>query len=464
MAKKGKALGVFSLAMITAGSVDSIRNLPATALFGTHLVFFFLLGAVFFLLPTALVAAELASTSRREGGIFAWVTDALGLKTGFLAIWFQWIENVIWYPAILSTLAATIGYLFSPTLATSPYFLISVILVCFWGVTLINIAGMRASAWVANICSVFGLLLPMALIIGLALYWVLSGHPSDVHITWHNWAPHDWSHVGIWVALTGIMLSFCGMEIATVHSRETANPQRDYPRAMLLATAIILVTLVSGSLAIAVVLPTAKISLVAGIMQAFDAFFSAYHLHYILPAVAVMLVLGLIGSVNNWTIAPTRGLAYAMKEIQSAGHFEKLNKHGAPAKLLLVQAVVVSIISMLYLMLPSVNAVYWLFTALASQIYMVMYILMFISAVVLRKRNVERKAGFMIPGGMLGLSVVAAFGLIGSAFTFFIGFFPPSDMGIVSPLRYEILIVLGLTLMVVLPWVWVARKRLLGSS
>ncbi len=166
--------------------VDSIRNLPATALFGTHLVFFFVLGAIFFLLPTALVAAELASTSKREGGIFAWVTDALGLKTGYLAIWFQWIENVIWYPAILSTLAATIGYLFSPSLATNPYFLITVILICFWGVTFINIGGMRASAWVANICSVFGLLLPMALIIGLALYWVLTEKlPESATVSWN---------------------------------------------------------------------------------------------------------------------------------------------------------------------------------------------------------------------------------------------------------------------------------------
>jgi amino acid transporter len=460
MGKKTKALGVFSLAMITAGSVDSIRNLPATALFGTHLIFFFLLGAIFFLLPTALIAAELASTSRRDGGIFAWVTDAMGLKAGYLAIWFQWIENVIWYPAILSTLAATIGYLFSPELATNRYFLIAVILICFWGVTFTNMGGMRASAWVANVCSIFGLLLPMALIIGLALYWVLTGHVSDIRITTHNWVPHDWSHVGIWVALTGIMLSFCGMEIATVHSYETRDPQRSYPRAMLLATAIILVTLISGSLAIAVVLPTAQISLVAGIMQAFDAFFSAYHLHYMLPAVAVMLVLGLIGSVNNWAIAPTRGLAYAMQAIKSRGGFDKLNKHGAPSHLLVAQAVIVTLISLFYLMLPSVNAVYWLFTALASQIYMIMYVMMFITAIVLRRKNIDRKAGFLIPGGMLGLWIVAFLGLIGSLFTLFIGFVPPDNVGITNSFRYEILIGMGLILMVLIPWIWVANRKM----
>lgn len=68
-----RALGVFSLAMITAGSVDSIRNLPATALFGSSLIFFFVLGAIFFLLPSALVSAELSSTSQAQGGVYAWV-------------------------------------------------------------------------------------------------------------------------------------------------------------------------------------------------------------------------------------------------------------------------------------------------------------------------------------------------------------------------------------------------------
>ena len=91
-------LGVFSLAMLTAGSVDSIRNLPATALFGSSLIFFFVLGAILFLIPSALVSSELASTSEKHGGIYSWISDAFGKKLGFVAVWFQWIENVITHP------------------------------------------------------------------------------------------------------------------------------------------------------------------------------------------------------------------------------------------------------------------------------------------------------------------------------------------------------------------------------
>src|SRR5690606_30062831 len=105
-----------------------------------------------------------------------------------------------------------------------------------------------------------------------------------------------------------IMMSFCGIEIATVHANDVQDPQRAFPRSLIYSVGIILSTLILGSLAIAVVLPQQDINLVAGIMQAFDAFFARYHLAWLMPVVAVMLVLGGLGGVSNWIIAPTKGL------------------------------------------------------------------------------------------------------------------------------------------------------------
>lgn len=272
MNSKKYALTVFSLTMITVGSVDSIRNLPATALFGSQLISFFILGALFFLLPTALVSAELASGWPKQGGIYIWVKEAFGKTWGFLAIWLQWIENVIWYPTILSFVAGTIGYLINPALASNPYFLWFVIVCSFWGVTCINLRGMRSSAVFSNVCAVSGLLLPMTLIIGLGGVWILQGNPLQINLSLQSIAPH-WHDKTLWVSLTAIMMSFCGIEIATVHANDVDNPQRAFPRALVYSVLIILSTLILGSLAIAVVLPQQDINLVAGLMQAFDTFF-----------------------------------------------------------------------------------------------------------------------------------------------------------------------------------------------
>ena len=86
-----------------------------------------------FLIPTALVSAELASNTHMQGGIYGWVKQAFGKHIGFFAIWLQWIENVIWYPTILSFVAGTVGYLINPTLINNPFFLWAVIIIAFWG-------------------------------------------------------------------------------------------------------------------------------------------------------------------------------------------------------------------------------------------------------------------------------------------------------------------------------------------
>lgn len=456
--KTTKVLGVFSLAMITAVSVDSVRNLPATALFGSSLIFFFVLGAVFFLLPSALVSAELASCRKNHAGVYTWVKEAFGGQVGFLAVWFQWIENVIWYPTILSFVAGTIGYLFSPDLATNKTFLIAVILSSFWGVTLINLMGIKASALFSNFCAVVGLILPMILIISLGAVWLFSNEPLQIQFTQQAMLPHMHdSHM--WVALTGIILSFCGMEIATVHAADVHNPKRAYPRAMLIATLMIVVTLICGALAIAMVLPEKQISLVAGIMQAFHAFFVVYHLNWILPFVALMLVIGGMGGVNNWIIAPTRGLLVAAEDSKLPNHMRRKNISGAPSVLLLYQALIVSAVTMVFLLMPSVNGSYWLLTALAAQLYMLMYILLFAAGIRLRYSKTPTNDGFKIPGGNWGMWIVAGAGLIGAVTTLVIGFIPPSNIKIGGELHYEELLITGLIIMSLPPFVLYLIKK-----
>ncbi|KTD64705.1 APC family permease [Legionella spiritensis] len=460
MTTRKHALTIFSLTMITVGSVDSIRNLPATALFGSQLIAFFVLGALFFLIPTALVSAELASGWAKQGGIYIWVKEAFGKRTGFLAIWLQWIENVIWYPTILSFVAGTVGYLIDPTMADNPYFLWFVIVASFWGATLVNLRGMSSSALFSNICAISGLLLPMALIIGLGSLWIAGGNPLQVHFDSQSIVPHLHDK-SMWVSLTAIMMSFCGIEIATVHANDVENPQHAFPRALIYSVVIILSTLILGSLAIAVVLPQQDINLVAGIMQAFDAFFSRYHLGWMMPVVAVMLVMGGLGGVSNWIIAPTKGMLVAAEDGNLPDAFQVTNRKGAPRVMLIIQAVIVTLLSTLFLFMPSVNGSYWLLTALAAQLYMLMYLLMFIAAIKLRFSAPDKPRLFRIPGGMAGMFFVAGIGIVGVLATLVVSFMPPSEINVGSVTRYELTLVLGLFLMCSPPFIsaWLQDRK-----
>ncbi len=468
MSTKKNSLTIFSLTMITVGSVDSIRNLPATALFGSQLIFYFILGALFFLIPTALVSAELASGWAKQGGIYVWVRQAFGKKIGFLAIWLQWIENVIWYPTLLSFVAGTIGYLINPQLTSNPYFLWGIIVTCFWGATFINLRGMSSSVVFSNICSIAGLLLPMSLIIGLGAVWLIQGNPIQVQFDLASIIPHS-NDKSMWVSLTAIIMSFCGIEIATVHANDVHNPQHAFPRALIYSVVIILSTLILGSLAIAVVLPGSDINLVAGIMQAFDAFFTNYHMQWMMPLVAVMLVLGGLGGVSNWIIAPTKGLLVAAEEGNLPELFQRTNRHGAPVVMLYAQAIIVTILSTLFLFMPSVNGSYWLLTALAAQLYMLMYFIMFCAAVKLRLSEPTHHRPFKIPGGLCGMLLVAGVGIIGVLATLVVSFLPPQDINVGSLARYDLTLFFGLALMCAPPFMnnWLnsrCNKKVLISS
>ncbi|NBX84231.1 MAG: amino acid permease [Gammaproteobacteria bacterium] len=452
MSKNVKTLSIFSLVMITVGSVDSIRNLPTTALFGSQLIFFFLFGALFFLLPTAFVSAELASSYPKEGGIYIWVKQAFGKRWGFLAIWLQWIENVIWYPILLSFLAGNFGFLIAPTYANNPTFLYITIVTAFTLASAINFFGMKSSAWFSNFCAITGLLIPMTAIIGFGVIWLISGNTSQISWQWHSMIP-SLNRPDLWVSLTGVMMSLCGIEIATVHAKDVSHPQKSYPKVLFYSVLIICSTMILGSLAIAIVIPTKDINLVAGIMQAFQLMLSHYHLEYMMPIVALMIVMGGMGSVSNWIIAPTMGLMVAASDGCLPSILHKTNRHGAPIYLLALQVIFVWILATLFMFMPSVSSSYWLLTALAAQLYMLMYALMFMAIIRLRKKQLTQHANFKIPGGMVGFISVIMAGMIGVVMTFGVSFLPPDMLDVGRLSAYHWIQVLGLLLMMIPPFI-----------
>jgi amino acid transporter len=138
-----KKISLPSLVLLIIAAIDSIRNLPASSLFGTQLIFFFVFAAVIFLVPVALVSAELAAKDGLKGGIYQWILKAFGHKWAMVAIWLQWINTVVWYPTILSFIAGSLAYLIRPSLASNVYFLMPITMAIFWFVTFVNLKGIR---------------------------------------------------------------------------------------------------------------------------------------------------------------------------------------------------------------------------------------------------------------------------------------------------------------------------------
>ena len=85
-----------------------------------------------FMIPSALVSAELGTGWPKTGGIYVWVREAFGEKMSFIIIWLNWVYNVVWFPTIMALLAGTFTYFFNPELADSKLYMAAAILVLFW--------------------------------------------------------------------------------------------------------------------------------------------------------------------------------------------------------------------------------------------------------------------------------------------------------------------------------------------
>jgi len=443
-----KGLGIFTLAMLITGSIDSIRNLPASALFGSSLIFFTIFGAIFFLIPVALVSAELSSTHTENSGIYNWVKMAFGEKTAFIAIWLQWINTMVWYPTILSFIAGTAAFLINPQLAQNKYYLVTIILSVFWTLTFINLKGINASAKFASFCAVIGMIIPMGLIILLALIWIVFGHPLQIHLNTHTILP-NLHHTQNWISLTAIMTAFLGIELSTVHVKNVHNPQKTFPKALFISVAIIIVTMILGALAIAFVIPKNQINLVDGIMQAFTNFFASYHMQWFIPVITIMILIGSLGGMVNWIISPAKGLLQAAKLGYLPKFFQKQNEHGVAHRLLITQAVLVSAICSAFLLMPSINSSYWLLTDLSTQLYIMMYVIMFVAALYMRYKFTDVNRPFKVPGGNYGMWIVCILGLIGCAITLVVGFFPPETIKIGAESHYEFIFSCGIVVMLI---------------
>ncbi len=457
-------LNTLALTLLITGAIDSIRNLPAAALFGGALVFFFLFVAVTFLIPTALVAAELASNID-EGGIYQWGRLAFGKRIGFLAVWLQWINNIVWFPTILSFIAGTAVYFIAPDLADNKYYLVGVILAIFWFLTIVGSRGIHMSTKITSFSAVVGIIIPIILIIVMLIAWLILGNPIQIELSSAN-VISTLKTPDNWVALTTIMLGLSGMELAAVHIKDVNEPQKTFPKALAFSSMIILGIMILGSLAIAFVIPYNQINLVNGTIQAFSQFLNAYHLSWMIPVLTIMLLIGSIGGVISWLLSPIKGLSQAARHGFLPPFFQRENKHGAPQNLLIAQAVLVSIACLAFLFLPSVNASYWLLTGLSAQLYMLMYVIMFLSALRLRRKISYEENTFTIPGKTLGLWLVCLLGILGCSITIFVGFIPPANINIGSKLHYEILFCSGLAIMLIptLFFYWYQQREVSGPA
>ena len=455
----GKAfkLSVATLAIMNITAVVSLRGLPAEAIYGPSSAFYYLFAAIVFLIPTALVAAELAAMfSDKQGGVFRWVGEAFGPRTGFVAIWLQWIESTIWYPTVLTFGAVSIAFIGMNSaedalLASNKMFTLITVLAIYWVATFIAMKGL---SWVGKISKwggMIGTIIPAGLLIVLGVIYIASGGHNNMDMS-QGFFP-DLTKLDNLVLASSIFLFYAGMEMMGVHVMDVNNPSKNYPKAIIIGSLATVAIFVLGTFALGFIIPAKDINLTQSLLIGFDNYFRYFHISWAGPIIAIALMFGVLASVLTWVAGPSKGIFMVGKAGYLPPFFQKTNSNGVQSNILLVQGGLVTLLSLLFVVMPSVQSFYQILSQLTILLYLIMYMLMFAAAIVLRYKMKDTPRPFRLGKGNVLMWILGIVGFSGSLLAFVLSFIPPGQIATGSNTVWYSVLVIGCIVMVIIPLV-----------
>ena len=411
-----------------------------------------------------LVAAELAAMFQdKQGGVFRWVGEAYGKKLGFLAIWVQWIESTIWYPTVLTFGAVSIAFIgmndvHDMSLANNKYYSLVVVLIIYWLATFISMKGMSWVGKVAKVGGLVGTIIPAALLIILGIIYLATGGHSN--LDFHSSFFPDLTNFDNVVLAASIFLFYAGMEMGGIHVKDVNNPSKNYPKAVFIGAAITVIIFVLGTFSLGIIIPAKDISLTQSLLVGFDNYFHYIRASWLSPIIAIALAFGVLAGVLTWVAGPSKGIFAVGKAGYMPPFFQKTNKLGVQKNILYVQGGAVTVLSLLFVVMPSVQSFYQILSQLTVVLYLIMYMLMFSGAIVLRYKMKKLNRPFRIGKNGNGLMwLIGGLGFCGSLLAFVLSFIPPSQISTGSNTVWFSVLIIGALIVVIAPFIIYASKK-----
>jgi len=218
----------------------------------------------------------------------------------------------------------------------------------------------------------------------------------------------DFSNFDNLVLASSIFLFYAGMEMGGIHVKDMENPAKNYPKAVFIGAAITVIIFVLGTFALGIIIPEKDINLTQSLLVGFDNYFKYVHASWLSPIIAVALAFGVLAGVLTWVAGPSKGIFAVGKAGYLPPFFQKTNANGVQKNILLIQGLAVTLLSLLFVVMPSVQSFYQILSQLTVLLYLIMYLLMFSGAIYLRYNMKKAPRPFRIGSKGNGLMWFAA--------------------------------------------------------
>lgn len=438
-----KTMGFWDVLLFNIATVLGPRWIAAAGHNGQSSISLWILAALFFFVPGALVINELSSRFPEEGGLYAWARDAFGPFHGFIAGWTYWIYTVFYFPGLLLASASMSAYIIGgrgAALAGNRTYLLSVSLGLLLVAVVLNIIGLNVGKWLQNAGGV-GTYVPLVMLAAIAAM-VCWRHGSATHFTLSDMLPKwNWGTVNFW---SQIAFAFTGLELVSAMSEEVHDPRRTLPRAVFGAGALIALMYIVGTFAVLGLMPASQIDPQSGVFSAITSGSLILGVGFLGVVAALLVTAGNAGGVGSTVAGIARVPFQVGIDRYLPAAFGKIHpKWKTPYISILVQAG----LSVLVLLLSQIKSkgvimAYQLVVNAAIILYFIPFLYMFAAVIRLSSRadRAENPHAVLVPGGKLGVWICGVLGFAVVLLGIVLSYFPPEGS---DPLTYRVQIVLG---------------------
>jgi amino acid transporter len=438
-----KTMGFWDVLLFNIATVLGPRWIAAAGHNGTSSISLWVIAAVFFFVPGALVINELSSRFPQEGGLYAWSKEAFGDFHGFIAGWTYWIYTVFYFPGLLLASASMAAYIMGgrgAALAQDRTFLLSVSLSMLLVAVVLNIIGLNIGKWLQNAGGV-GTYVPLVMLAVIAAL-VCFRHGSATHFTIQNMMPAwNWDTVNFW---SQIAFAFTGLELVSAMSEEVRDPRRTLPRAVFGAGAVIALMYIAGTFAILALVPAADLDPQSGVFSAITIGSVALRLGFLGILAAMLVTVGNAGGVGS-TVAGIARVPFVVgidRYLPAA--FGRIHpRWKTPYISILVQAVASGAILLGSQINEKTIGAYQFLVDAGIILYFIPFLYMFAAVIKLarRKDRKENPHAVLVPGGVPGVWVCGGLGFIVVLVGIIVSLVPPGDSA--NKLGFELKLIGG---------------------
>lgn len=330
-----RELRLRDLVFLNVSAIVSLRWVAAAAHAGPGSFLLWIVAALFFFLPSAIVIARLSERFPEQGGMYVWTKRAFGDRHAFLCAWSYFVSNILYLPSLLMAGVSMTVYVFGDfgqRFAEQRAFALPATLAVLWIAFLTNFYGLKVAKWLWALGGISMFIIGAVLcVLAVAVFsqtgpatrhWDLLPHPSLDTLNF-------WSQIAF---------AFVGLELAPIVSGEIRNPGRDLPRAAVISGVGCTLFYLVCTAPLLVLLKPEQISPMTGLAQAGAAGAERLGVPMVAALLAAMLGLAIAGQADAWIAGNTR-LPYVIgldHYLPSA--FARLHpRWGTPSLSLLVQ-------------------------------------------------------------------------------------------------------------------------------